>query len=322
MFREPPRDSSGTLRRRCGRPRGLWPLLALAPLALLIGCARTLRGPANASLSGGDAVDSETLRREIAEARGALAASPQEPGPRYRLAELYAAADSVERCEAHLRAALELDPTHAPALSLYSKLLYDAGRHAEAIDRLERARAATLSAGAEFAEELDVALAVHCDAAGEIERADDVVGTLLKNGVDWRRSGSAVVYLKLRADDFLSARDPAVRALVADPASAANHNNYGITLLQAGDPLAAREAFLRASELDPALPGPYYNLAILEKYYLMRDDAAAAWFDRYRSLADTDPDGLAADFSAEKTVKPPAGAAPEVAPASTLGRSE
>jgi Flp pilus assembly protein TadD len=74
--------------------------------------------------------------------------------------------------------------------------------------------------------------------------------------------------------------------------SAVNHNNYGITKLRAGEPETAREAFLTAIEIDPSLPGPYYNLAILEKFYRFNDEAAVKWFGLYQERSRDDPDGL------------------------------
>jgi Flp pilus assembly protein TadD len=83
-----------------------------------------------------------------------------------------------------------------------------------------------------------------------------------------------------------------------EPKRAANQNNYGITRLRAGDPDGAREAFQKAIKLDPTLPGPYYNLAILEKFYLFDDAAAAKWYAAYRARSSDDPDGLAHVFAA------------------------
>jgi Tfp pilus assembly protein PilF len=78
-----------------------------------------------------------------------------------------------------------------------------------------------------------------------------------------------------------------------DPKSGACRNNYGITRLRAGDPAAAREALQAAIQIDPRLPGPYYNLAILEKYYALDDAAAERSFGQYWERSHADPDRLA-----------------------------
>src|SRR4029453_3853658 len=71
----------------------------------------------------------------------------------------------------------------------------------------------------------------------------------------------------------------AAAAMVRDrPKSAANQNNAGIARLRAGDPDGAEKLFQRAIELDSRLPGPYYNLAILEKFYRLDDSGAGRWF--------------------------------------------
>ena len=98
--------------------------------------------------------------------------------------------------------------------------------------------------------------------------------------------------MTLRGEKPEAATEMARAALDDDPRSAVNQNNYGITQLRAGDPKAARSAFLRAIEIDPKLPGPYYNLAILERFYMFDEEAATRWLKEYRERASEDPDGL------------------------------
>jgi Tfp pilus assembly protein PilF len=106
-------------------------------------------------------------------------------------------------------------------------------------------------------------------------------------------AGSTAVYVVLRGENPDSAADLAERAVRDNSKSAVNQNNYGIIRLRAGDPKSAEEAFRKAIDLDPSLPGPYYNLAILEKYYVFDDGAASRWFKLYWERSNDDPDRLA-----------------------------
>jgi tetratricopeptide (TPR) repeat protein len=227
---------------------------------------------------------------EIARLELKAAEQPAEPYWPFRIGEIRAAGGATAEAEASLRAALARDPDHAPSLSLLSRLWYDAGRHDEAVDLLETARART-----PLPEALDVALALHYDALGEVDAAEE-----LANGVDadWATDGAALTYLHLRGDDFLASEEIARKALDASP-SAVNHNNYGIARLYGGDPEAAREHFVKAADLDPALPGPLYNLAIVDRFYRFDVDGARRWFARYRELSDEDPDNLAEALALE-----------------------
>lgn len=227
---------------------------------------------------------------EIARLELKAAGQPAEPYWPFRIGEIRAAGGETAEAESSLRAALARDPDHAPSLSLLSKLWYDAGRHDEAVDLLETARART-----RLPEALDVALALHYDALGEVDAAGRLV-----NGVDadWATDGAALTYLHLRGDDFLASEETARKALDAGP-SAVNHNNYGIARLYGGDPEAARRHFVKAMEMDPALPGPLYNLAIVDRFYRFDVDGARRWFARYRELSDEDPDNLAETLALE-----------------------
>ena len=168
------------------------------------------------------------------------------------------------------------------------------GRHEEAIGLLEAARA---EAGS-LAPELMTALALHYDAIDRPDLADPLVQRV-EDHLDWSKEGSAVAYVHLRGETFAQSEPVAKKALDADPKSAVNQNNWGITKLYAGDPEAARKAFLTAIELDPALPGPLYNLAIVDRFYRFDDTSARDWFRKYRELSSEDPDGLAEVLAVE-----------------------
>lgn len=208
--------------------------------------------------------------------------------------------------EASLRAQLAANPVDTVALSLLSKILWDAHRYEEGVALLEGARAASPS----LPNELLAALALHHDALGQSDVADSIATRLEAHVSDWSREGSALTFLHLRRQSFEDAEAVARKAVGADP-SAANHNNLGIALLYAGKPEEARKSFLTANERDPHLPGPLYNLTIVDRFYRFDDDAARRWFERYRSLSSDDPDGLAAQLTVKVAADSPSVAAEE-----------
>ena len=231
--------------------------------------------------------------------RDRAALHPAEPYWLFRLGEWYAAADSIPQARAALEASLARDPKYAPSLALLSKLDFVTGRHEEAVKMLEPVGAHPEAFADGIRQSLLAGLALHEDALGRIEAADEVIAKL--DPVDLRRAGSALVYVRLRGQRPDSADSLAAAALDRTPGSAVNLNNYGITRLRAGDVASARRAFQSASERDPSLPGPYYNLAILEKYYVFDEAAAAGDFKKYWSRSHDDPDSLASVFSGAVT---------------------
>jgi len=225
------------------------------------------------------------------------AANPTEPYYPYLLGEIHGRQGSQTRAEASFMESLHLDPYYAPALSGLSRAYFAAGRHEDAIRILEPAcDPANQPDGAP--QELVAGLALHYDAVDEIDLAADAVERVLQAGADWSRCGSAIAYVQLRAEGG-SAREVAELALESDQKSAINLNNYGITRAQAGDPEGARQAFLEAVKRDPDLAGPYYNLAILDKYYFLNDEKAEEWFSAYWRRSQEDPDALVEVFRAE-----------------------
>lgn len=242
--------------------------------------------------------DRRTPREDpLAEALGHAALDPKQPYWAFRAGQLYAGADSLARAEAWLRTALARDGAYAPALALLSKLYWDAGRHEEGVRLLESARARTGAFPEGFPPELLAGLALHYDALDRTVDAEAAAAEVARPDPD--ATGSALVYVRLRGRSPESAASLAEAALDRDGKSAVRHNNLGIARLRAGDPVAARKSFLKAIDLDPRLPGPYYNLAILEKYYALDDLAGARWFAEYRRRSSDDPDGLARAFDRE-----------------------
>jgi tetratricopeptide (TPR) repeat protein len=270
-------------------------LLLAVPLG---GCVFNMLGhrgaPTPEAQSGMTRVEEpeKTPEDHLTALRERAAAAPAEPYWLYRIANLHLAKGERDSAEAALEAALARDRFYAPALSVLSEMWYTAGRHLDATRRLEPLRA-DFPGGMPPA--LLAGLALHYDALGRPDRAAQVMAEVSRP--DKNDAGSAAVYVLLRGEHPESAAKPAAEAVKENPKSAAAQNNYGITLLRASDLDAAATAFRTAIELDPALPGPYYNLAILEKYYRFDDAAAARWYAQYRQRSNDDPDGLARVFA-------------------------
>lgn len=243
---------------------------------------------------GAPDLDERVGSDDLARFEERAAAAPDEPYWPYRIALAHGAAGESEAAEAALDEALRRDPLHAPSLALRSRRAFEAGRHEAAIAMLEGARAA----GAVFPPELLAGLALHYEAVGRLEEADAIAAGLAAADVDWGRNGAVLTYLHLRGPDFASSIDVARRALDAHD-SAVNRNNYGIALLYGGKPEEARRQFERAVDEDPELPGPYYNLAIVDHFYRFDTAAAKRSFARYRELANEDPDRLETTLSRE-----------------------
>ncbi len=275
-------------------PRVLAGLALGAVLAGTSGCGLTVFGH-RADVTEAPLVPvAVKLPDDVAGTRARMAEAPAEPFWPYRLGVLYAQADSTQEAEAALRRALALDPAHAPSLALLSDLYFKAGRHDEAIRMLENARAHAFPEGMPAA--LLEGLALHYDAVDRV--ADARAALAAAPASDAGRS--ARVYLELRGEAAGGADALAEEAAQRAPKSAVNQNNLGIARLRAGDPDGAEKAFTKAIDLDASLPGPYYNLAILAKFYRFDDAAAARWFRAYRERANADPDGLAGVIGGEE----------------------
>ena len=230
------------------------------------------------------------VQQKLAEASEQAALDPSEPYWPYRAAQVYVESDSLARAEVALKACLARNPVYLPALTLLSKLYYDAGRNEEGVALLEAARTRAGAFADGVPPVLLAELALHYEALGRHDQATAAVGDAKHAGDG--KAGTALVYVTLRGDHPEAAADLARAALDNDPHSAANQNNYGITRLRAGDPKAARDAFLRAIDIDPKLPGPYYNLAIVARFFFFDDEASNRWLKAYRDRASDDPDNL------------------------------
>lgn len=228
---------------------------------------------------------------------------PRDPYWSWRSAERHVAADSLALAEAELNHALELDPAYAPALALLSRIYYDSGRHREAVTLLEPVRLQPDAYPPQARQLLLAGLALHEDALGQTERAREALAPVIDSGA--KQAGSVATYVTLRGETPDAAAELAQDALHHEGKSAVNQNNAGITQLRAGDVDGARKAFTDAIARDATLPGPYYNLAILEKYYRFDDAAATRWFTEYWSRSHQDPDGLRSVFAPAATPDAP-----------------
>jgi len=285
---------SGTDAARASRQSWIALAALLAIVPAISGCGLKIFGwqPLTShSTAALPKVEGTSLDRELADARAQSALAPGEPYWPFRIAQLYAGADSTARAEAELKVSLAHDANYAPALSLLSRLYYQSRRHQEAIQLLEAARQRPKAFPNGVPQTLLAGLALHYDAIDRHDLAQQVMSEVTRP--DPREGGPAFVYLTLRGDQPEGAGDLAARVVAENAKSAASQNNYGITRLRAGDPESARRAFEKAIDLDPSLPGPYYNLAILEKFYLLDNEAATRWFARYWEHSHDDPDGLA-----------------------------
>jgi tetratricopeptide (TPR) repeat protein len=275
-----------TLLAGCGMP---FMAHKTAPLDAKPKAAKTSHGQTRA------ASKAEASRDPLSEAQAQLAQHPGEAYWPFRVAELQLAAGSTPAAEASLLSALGIDARYAPAMSLISKLYFDAGRHEEALRVLEPAVSHPEAFDDRELKTLLAAVALHQDALGRSDLAIETIRPIRRP--DLHNEGSALVYVTLRGSYPDSANELADDVLHRDSGSAVNLNNYGITQLRAGDPRAARKTFLSAVDRDARLPGPYYNLAILDKFYLMDDASAQTWFSRYWELSHDDPDSLRGVFS-------------------------
>ncbi|MBM4116886.1 hypothetical protein FJ251_03960 [bacterium] len=276
-------DRSGQIARR------RLPGAALAPLLLLAGCAAggALQTPAPTL---------EASAQLAAEADSLRAWADRAPGEAYwpyRLAALYAAADSLPAAAAALETALAADPRYAPALSLRAKLHYEVGEYGAGAALLR----AALAAGVEPRVPLTAALALHLDALGEWEESARLVGTLEP---PTPATAAALGFLLLRGEDPFASEARLRAAVTAAPRSAAAANNLGIGLLYAGRPDAAAAEFERALGLDADCAGAHYNLALLALNYRFDAATARAHFTAYRRLAPRgeDPDALGQSLAA------------------------
>lgn len=271
-------------------------IVVLTGAFVLSGCTGQNKSPSTDITTS--EIGGSQLQRAIHQARHQASVFGAEPYWQWKLADLLVMADSLDSAEAAYTKALAIDDGYPAALLGITELHYNQGRHAEAIPLLQSAinRTADLNSvpmGSESSQvKLRAALALHYEAFGDAGAAEDIIRDLKRNSSGWNERNSLEPYVLLRGEDFRRASEPAKMVVTLAPGDAVAQNNYGITLLQAGEPDLARDAFMKAIEMSPNLPGPYYNMAILERFYLFNDDEAMVWLERYGNLATEDPDQL------------------------------
>ncbi|MCP4573439.1 MAG: tetratricopeptide repeat protein [bacterium] len=270
--------------RELGKAIGLALLVALSGFA---GCSGTGSGPRDDA-----AFSPEEIHRQ-------RVLAPGQPFWPFQMATRQLDAGQTAPARAYLDTALTLDPNYAPAVSLLSKIQYDTGEYEQAASMLK----GFLARNPDAPDAVRVALALHLQALAEpresavhLAACDDRSGPVQ----------TALTIAHLQGDDFQNSLPRARQALEKHPGSAANHNNHGIALLYAGRPVAARRAFLHALEIAPELPGPLYNLAIVENFYFFDEQAGRSYFRRYRTAARDrlaiDPDDLGATLGDDAVV--------------------
>lgn len=248
--------------------------------------------------AGSEAVPHDPL----GEARVRAQQSPSEPFWPYRIAQLQSSAGFAPQAEDALRTAIARDSAYAPALTTLSRLLYEQGRHEEAVRLLAPVREHRVPMPPADRAAVLSGLALHEAALGREDEARATLGELARDERD--DAVAAEAWLAVRGTENAAALELTEKAVKADANSAANHNNRGIALLRAADPDGAAREFERAIELDPARPGPYYNLAILERWYRLDTVAATKRFQQYWTRSHADPDSLYAELGKGGTPAP------------------
>ena len=142
-------------------------------------------------------------------------------------------------------AALALDPSHLKSLLNSSRVLLEADRATEALERIERAlEIDSLSAdGYRLLGRANVALGRTDEAIGAYRRA-----IVIDNGDVWSMNNLGLIYIEQgEAEQALA---PLARAVELQPTAPVFQNNLGIALERTGQLHAARKAFEAALAAD------------------------------------------------------------------------
>ena len=218
-----------------------------------------------------------------------------------------AMSSAPEQAEQALLAAIAAEPHHAVAIGLLAKLYYAQGRYAEGVEALRVAQEQPDQFEKSDRAKLLAMLALLQEALGESVAAREAV--VRAHEASAREASSTALYLELRRPTAAGPEELSRTVERSAAGDAAALNNVGIAKLRRGDVDGARRAFESAIARDSALPGPWYNLAILEQWWKHDRDAASRRFAQYWRLSHDAPDGLVAVFGdvVAAAAKPEAG---------------
>jgi len=180
-------------------------------------------------------------------------------------------AGRLDAAAAGYAAILAADPDHLPAASNLAVLLYDLGRHADAVPLLETALRLDPSLT-----EARYILALCLMRTGRPEAARDAFARAGSDAPDDPRPLTGLAALALAAGDFGPALERAEQALARDGANADALNLKGAALKEMGDFDAARAAYDRTIELAPDHAEARANRGALR---LLLGEMPAAWDD-------------------------------------------
>ena len=151
----------------------------------------------------------------------------------------------LKAAEKAFDAALALDPSHVKSLLNSSRVLLDADRATEALERIERALEidSASSDGLRLLGRANVALGRTDEAIGAYRRA-----IVADNGDVWSMNNLGLIYIE--AGEAEQALAPLARAVELRPTAPVFRNNLGIALERTGQLLSARKAFEAALTAD------------------------------------------------------------------------
>ena len=180
-------------------------------------------------------------------------------------------AGRLDQAAAGYGAILAADPDHLPAATNLAVLLYDQGRHADAVPMLETALRLdpTLT-------EARYILALCLMRTGRPDAARDAFARTARDAPDDPRPLTGLAALALAAGDFAGTIDLAEQALSRDVSDADALNLKGAALKEMGDFAAARAEFERALDLLPDHAEARANRGALR---LLLGEMPAAWED-------------------------------------------
>jgi len=191
----------------------------------------------------------------------------------------------LPQAEHRYRHALQLQPDNFDALHLLGVVAYQAGRHGEAVELIDRALAQN-SADARAHSNRGLALR-------ELGRHDDALSSFdcaltidPAHAGAWNNRGHALQSAGRNAEALHSYE----RALQLNPAFAEAWNNRGISQKALDQPQAALESYERALALKPEFAEAWNNRGVVLRD-LRHDEEALACFERAVALAPGYADG-------------------------------